>query len=321
VIYKVDYATGSTYRMEWNIYGKLQEVVETTKNFDKRITTRHTYDAAGQRVHTTVKEEQLNYVSNQFELLQTRQTMHWRDAQGNTLQTESRSSLGSHQEEFIIYGSSRLGTYSPKFTYNPYSGQVEVQRIEVNTLTLGFKAYELSNHLGNVLTIIADNVLPNVSPFSVDATARILHSQDYLPFGMAMTNRGYTEIGGNGYAFGFNTQRKDLDIDENGNHYTAEFWEYDSRIGRRWNIDTVVKPWESGYACLANSPILYNDPLGNDPPKAFYDTRSRTLVLFKPTQEQVKALVIGVSLSYHGHSAPLERGIDKTYNNIRPFLY
>jgi hypothetical protein len=141
---------------------------------------------------------------------------------------------------------------------------VQVQRIEVNTLTLGFKAYELSNHLGNVLTIIADNVLPNVSPFSIDATARILHSQDYLPFGMAMTNRGYTEIGGRGYAFGFNTQRKDLDIDENGNHYTAEFWEYDGRIGRRWNIDPVRKDYESSYAVLSNSPISHTDILGDD---------------------------------------------------------
>jgi len=30
----------------------------------------------------------------------------------------------------------------------------------------------------------------------------------------------------------------------------AEFWEYDPRIGRRWNINPVGKEWESPYAVL-----------------------------------------------------------------------
>ncbi len=46
--------------------------------------------------------------------------------------------------------------------------------------------------------------------------------------------------------------------------YTAEYWEYDSRLGRRWNVDPVVKPWESGYACMNNNPIALVDPYGLD---------------------------------------------------------
>ena len=42
------------------------------------------------------------------------------------------------------------------------------------------------------------------------------------------------------------------------------FWEYDTRLGRRWNVDTVVKQWESPYACFRNNPIYHSDPSGLD---------------------------------------------------------
>ena len=55
------------------------------------------------------------------------------------------------------------------------------------------------------------------------------------------------------YSYGFNGQEKDDEIAGEGNSYTAEFWQYDSRLGRRWNIDPVVKYHESPYACFANN--------------------------------------------------------------------
>jgi hypothetical protein len=48
-----------------------------------------------------------------------------------------------------------------------------------------------------------------------------------------------------------------------GNHNTALFWEYDTRLGRRWNIDPVKKEWESPYATFSSNPIWYSDILGN----------------------------------------------------------
>lgn len=65
------------------------------------------------------------------------------------------------------------------------------------------------------------------------------------------------------YRFSFNGQEKVDEISGNGNHNTALFWEYDTRLGRRWNIDPVVKPWESSYATLADNPIYKKDPSGN----------------------------------------------------------
>ncbi|MBW7869146.1 MAG: hypothetical protein H3C31_12590, partial [Brumimicrobium sp.] len=49
-----------------------------------------------------------------------------------------------------------------------------------------------------------------------------------------------------------------------GNHYTAEFWEYSPRLGKRWNLDPVVKPHESPYAAFANNPMIFVDPNGDD---------------------------------------------------------
>jgi hypothetical protein len=59
-----------------------------------------------------------------------------------------------------------------------------------------------------------------------------------------------------------NGQEKDDEIAQG--IYTAQFWEYDSRLGRRWNTDPVVHPWESPYACFANNPVWFSDVNGDE---------------------------------------------------------
>ena len=73
-----------------------------------------------------------------------------------------------------------------------------------------------------------------------------------------------THVGKGGYRYGFNGQEKSREINGSGNLYTAEFWEYDSRTGRRWNIDPDLKPNESPYLCFGGNPIYHNDPDGDD---------------------------------------------------------
>jgi RHS repeat-associated protein len=68
----------------------------------------------------------------------------------------------------------------------------------------------------------------------------------------------------NEYRYGFQGQEKDDEVSGEGNSYTAEYWQYDSRLGRRWNIDLVVKEHESPYATFANNPIWFADPNGAD---------------------------------------------------------
>jgi RHS repeat-associated protein len=84
---------------------------------------------------------------------------------------------------------------------------------------------------------------------------------DYYAFGSPMEGRTYT---GTDYRFGFNGQEKEDDIYGEGNTYSAEYWMYDSRLGRRWNVDPVDQISISNYAVLSNSPIIRIDPYGDD---------------------------------------------------------
>lgn len=54
------------------------------------------------------------------------------------------------------------------------------------------------------------------------------------------------------------------------NHYTAEYWMYNSRLGRRWNEDPITYPWHGGYTCFNNNPISDVDPLGLWPLKKWF---------------------------------------------------
>jgi len=65
------------------------------------------------------------------------------------------------------------------------------------------------------------------------------------------------------YRYGFNGQEKSDESKGDGNRYTAQFWEYDSRIGRRWNKDPKPDMSISHYAVLGNSPIWFADPFGD----------------------------------------------------------
>ena len=62
------------------------------------------------------------------------------------------------------------------------------------------------------------------------------------------------------YRYSHNKQEKDDEIFEGA--LGAEYWEYDSRIIRRWNMDPIVDESMSSYACFNNSPILMSDPDG-----------------------------------------------------------
>ena len=78
---------------------------------------------------------------------------------------------------------------------------------------------------------------------------------------MLMPVRSYSSTA---YKYGFNGQEKDDEVAGSGNINTAMFWEYDTRLGRRWNVDPVVKPWQSRYDCFSDNPIWRVDPNGDD---------------------------------------------------------
>jgi hypothetical protein len=63
------------------------------------------------------------------------------------------------------------------------------------------------------------------------------------------------------YRYSINGQEKESELNENIT--TALYWEYDSRIVRRWNIDPKPSIGISVYSSFANNPILLSDPFGD----------------------------------------------------------
>ena len=126
--------------------------------------------------------------------------------------------------------------------------------------------YELTIHFGNVLLIITNKKIP-VAASPNDAiinyfTADVVTANDYYPGGMLMPGRKYQASATSKYRYSINGQEKSDEL--NDNLTSAKYWEYDSRIVRRWNLDPVIKPWESPYSVFGGNPILFVDPSGLD---------------------------------------------------------
>jgi len=75
-----------------------------------------------------------------------------------------------------------------------------------------------------------------------------------------MPERKYSS--GNPYRYGFNGQEKADEINGEDNSYIAEYWEYDPRLGRRWNIDAIYT--HSPNSAFGNNPLIFADPMGMD---------------------------------------------------------
>ena len=147
------------------------------------------------------------------------------------------------------------------------------------------KKYELSNHLGNVLAVVSDRKIPtdaNANGVHNYYSADVTSATDYYAFGVAKPGRSFVASSKNKYRYGFNSMERDDEIYGAGNSYTAEYWQYDSRLGRRWNVDPVVKVHESPYAIFANNPIWFIDPNGADTLK------------FSGSEEEITKVINGI---------------------------
>ena len=78
------------------------------------------------------------------------------------------------------------------------------------------------------------------------------------PFGSTQGGRGTSGVD---YRFSFNGQEKTPEIADG--HTTAKYWEYDSRIARRWNVDPRPVISISPYVVVENNPIANVDVLGD----------------------------------------------------------
>jgi RHS repeat-associated protein len=129
----------------------------------------------------------------------------------------------------------------------------------------------MTNHLGNVLSVVTDNHLPVYVGGVLDHyVAQVVQAQDYYAFGAAMEGRSFSI---SAYRFGFNGKENDPEF--NGNYdFGARF--LDVRLGRWLSTDPVTHSSQSPYTGFDNNPILLVDPSGMDsePPTPSDDTHS-----------------------------------------------
>ena len=121
---------------------------------------------------------------------------------------------------------------------------------------------QLKYNLGNVRAVITDHKFISGTNEPL-YKAELLSATDYYAYGSPQYGRTYTSQTGK-YRFGFNTQEKTDEISGEGNHNTALFWEYDTRLGRRWNLDPKPQVNISDYTAMGGNPILNMDWLGDE---------------------------------------------------------
>ena len=234
---------GENFNVTWTASGKVKSVTGNGRNIA------FSYSPSGQRQIKRDAAGGKHYYIH--------------DASGNVIAMYRRSSNGNDLSLLnrFIYGIQRIGM----FIEGVEIGLAPVNANRPNRI-VGAREYELTDHLGNVTSIISDHKFPIALPVpradSVDYyTPQMVRSlTDYYPFGLPMPERSNTSLS---YRYGFNGQEKDNEVYGLGASYSAEFWQYDARLGRRWNLEPRPNPSISPFATFANNPIVYSDVLGD----------------------------------------------------------
>jgi len=84
----------------------------------------------------------------------------------------------------------------PSFDAVNYSNSISIQSYSIGQSSLGYKNYELGNHLGNVLATISDAKTPereNLDGKAQSYSSRIANLNDYHPFGMQIQGRQFSQ--------------------------------------------------------------------------------------------------------------------------------
>jgi len=152
-------------------------------------------------------------------------------------------------------------------------------------LPIGLKQYELTNHLGNVLSTISDFKIPVDigNNGSTDYfTATVISQQSYYPFGMLMPERQFSVTNGN-YRFGFNGKENDNEVKGIGNQQDYGMRIYDPRLGKFLSVDPLASEfaWNSPYSYAENGPIWATDLDGGESKVIIYRETDKEPVLVK----------------------------------------
>ncbi|THU30796.1 RHS repeat protein [Niastella caeni] len=243
----------SITHIKWNVYGKIQEIIKAATADAPATNIKYSYDVAGNRIGQVVTSAGTKHY-----------TWYVRDAQGNILTTYTADGDESDLEDLdlelkdrFLYGSSRLGVMTVDDGVDGGPGSMQYY-YEKKSYDRGYKQYELTNHLGNVLATISDRKfgVPSAGSSLIDHyEPHIVTAQDYYPFGMlsrvALPNSNVP------YKFGFNGKMNDDEVKGLGNQQDYGMRIYDARVGRFLSVDPLTKgyPELTPYQFASNTPI------------------------------------------------------------------
>ena len=182
--------------------------------------------------------------------------------------------------ELDLYGAKRLGTIQDTLklnsfyfngsynaannSYNISSTFAPTYGASVNyyltSFTYGKKQYEITNHLGNVLSTVSDYKLPYLNSSGKLCYNPDLRSENkYYAFGGAKDGFAAANSANN-YSYGYQGSMKNNGLDGTIN----TFYRQGDVEGLFWlTYDSKSKASESGYILMGNNPILKNDILGD----------------------------------------------------------
>ena len=119
---------------------------------------------------------------------------------------------------------------------------------------------ELSNYLGNVLTVINDIKTPtSTDGQTVDGyEVGIVNVADYSPFGVQLDGR---TISNGDYRYGFQGQESDDEVKGEGNSVNYKYRMHDPRVGRFFAIDPLTPqyPHYTPYSFSGNKVIAWKE--------------------------------------------------------------
>jgi RHS repeat-associated protein len=150
----------------------------------------------------------------------------------------------------------------PEPTTKPTGGKYNIYR--------GRKAYELKNHLGNVLAVVSDVKIGirdygNTSAYLDYYDPDVMQSTDYEPFGMPLVGRQY--VASDVYRYSFNGKENDDEWNGRGNMLDFGARVHDPRLGRFLSLDPLAGKYAgwSPYVFVMDNPIHLMDPDGREP--------------------------------------------------------
>lgn len=158
---------------------------------------------------------------------------------------------------------------TPIFSQPRLSPNVALQPLIIHnqksifTRHVDHKRYELTDHLGNVRSVISDMLLANYFPETNadpgNFRAKVVSRSDYDPFGSLLPGRNYSS---DSYRFGFNGKENDNEVyGTQGTFQDYGMRMYDPRIARFISVDPLAShyPFYSPYQFASNSPIIAVD--------------------------------------------------------------